>query len=96
MHRPTLFPQGIDGESEEYHHPLDVCSVDLHKAYDSVNRRTLWSVRQHCYHLPPKFLTIVKALHENTAAAVRSNGRISEQFPISVGVKQVNLFFDAI
>ena len=76
-----------------------ICFVDLRKAYDSVHRSTLWSVLEHCYHLPPKFLTIIKALHENTSAAVRSY-----QFPISVGVKHgcvlaptlFNFFFDTV
>ena len=91
-------------KAREYRHPMYICFVDLRKAYDSVNRSILWSVLQHCYHLPPKLLTIIKALHENTSAAVRSYGKTSEQFPVSVGVKQgcvlaptlFNLFFDAV
>ena len=91
-------------KAREYHHPLYICFVDLRKAYDSVNRSILWTVLQHCYHLPPKFLAIIKALHENTCAAVRSYGKISDQFSVSVCVKQgcvlapilFNLFFDAV
>ena len=87
-----------------YHHLLHICFVDLRKAYDSVDRHTLWLVLQHCYHLPPKLLTIIKALHDHTSAAVRSYGKISDLFSVSVGVKQgcvlaptlFNLFFDAV
>ena len=87
-----------------YHRPLHICFVDLRKAYDSVDRHTLWLVLQHCYHLPPKLLTIIKASHDHTSAAVRSYGKISDPFSISVGVKQgcvlaptlFNLFFDAV
>ena len=64
-----FYLRGIKEIARENHHPVYTCYVDLRKAYDSVNRSTLWSVLQHCYHLPPKFLTIVKALHENTSAA---------------------------
>ena len=91
-------------KAREYHHPVYICFVDLRKVYDSVHRSTLWSVLEHCYHLPPKFLTIIKALHENTSAAVRPYGKTSDQFPVSVGIKQgcvlaptlFNLFFDTV
>ena len=91
-------------KAREYHRPLHICFVDLRKAYDSVDRHTLWLVLQHCYHLPPRLLTIIKALHNHTSAAVRSYGKISDPFSISVGVKQgcvlsptlFNLFFDAV
>lgn len=54
--------------------------------------------------LPPKFLNIIKALHSNTSAAVRSYGKTSDPFPVFVGVKQgcvlvptlFNLYFDAV
>ena len=89
-------------KAREYHRPLYICFVDLRRAYDSVNREALWSVLQHCYHLPPKMLNIIKSLHNNTSAAVRSYGKISDSFPVSVGVKQgcvlaptlFNLYFD--
>lgn len=32
MHRPTLLPQSADGESNEYHNPVYIFFVDLHKA----------------------------------------------------------------
>ena len=91
-------------KAREYRRPLYICFVDLRKAYDSVNRAALWSVLQHCYHLPPKFLNIIKSLHSNTSAAVRSYGKTSDPFPVSVGVKQgcvlaptlFNLYFDTV
>lgn len=54
--------------------------------------------------LPPKFLNIIKALHSNTSAAVRSYGKTSDPFPVFVGVKQgcvlvptlFNLYFDTV
>ena len=84
-------------KAREYHHPLHICFVDLRKAYVSVDRHTLWLVLQYCYHLPPKLLTIIKALHNHTSATVQS-------YSVSVGVKQgcvlaptlFNLFFDAV
>jgi len=91
-------------KAREYHRPLHICFVDLRKAYDSVDRHTLWLVLQHCYYLPLKLLTIIKALQDHTSATVRSYGEISDPFSVSVGVEQVrvlaptlfNLFFDAM
>ena len=100
MHRPTVLSVRVLMEkAREYHRTLHICFVDLRKAYDSH-----WLVLQHCYHLPPKQLTIIKALHDHTSAAVRSYGEISDPFSVSVGVKQgcvlaptlFNLFFDVM
>ncbi len=100
MHRPTVLSVRVLMEkAREYHRALLICFVDLRKAYDSH-----WLVLQHCYHLPPKQLTIIKALHDHTSAAVRSYGEISDPFSVSVGVKQgcvlaptlFNLFFDVM
>ena len=90
--------------AREFHKPLFLCFVDLKKAYDSVNRDALWSVLQERYHLPPKLVHIVKALHQETQGAVRAYGRVSEEFLIRNGVRQgdvlaptlFNLFFDAV
>ena len=61
-------------------------SVDLRKAYDSVNRESLWRILQHSYRLPPKLLSIIQALHEDSNAAVRAYGKISDNFPVTNGV----------
>ena len=91
-------------KARDYHRPLYICFVDLGKAYDSINRAALWSVLQYCYHLPSKLLKIIEALHSNTAAAVRTYGKISDHFSVSSGVKQgcvlaptlFNLYFDSV
>ena len=33
-------------KAREFHQPLYMCFIDLHKAYDSVNRNALWAVLQ--------------------------------------------------
>ena len=58
-------------KAREFCHPLCICLRDLKKAYDSVNRNTLWTVLQHSYNLPPKLLAIIRALHKDSTAAVR-------------------------
>ena len=89
-------------KAREYHRPIYACFIDLRKAYDSVHRDSLWSILQHFYHLPEKLLSIIRALHENSTAAVRTYGKISDKFPVTCGVRQgcvlaptlFNLYFD--
>ena len=61
--------------------------VDLTKAFDTDNRDGLWKIlaRLGC---PPKFLTILRRLHEGQQGQVKHNGSLSGSFPISNGVKQ--------
>ena len=49
-------------KAREFHSPLYMCFVDLKKAYDSVNRKALWSVLQKRYHFPTKVVRILEAL----------------------------------
>ena len=56
-------------KAREYHQPIYACFIDLKKAYDSVHRESLWCILQHSYCLPPKLLSIMRALHEDSAAA---------------------------
>ena len=45
-------------KAREYFHPIYACFIDLKKAYDSVNRDSLWRIPQYSYCLPPKLLSI--------------------------------------
>ena len=90
-------------KAREFHQPLYVCFIDLCKAYDSVNRDTLWAVLQQCYHLPEKLLTIIRVMHDQFTAAI-AFGKTSEEFAMTSGIRQgcvlaltlFNLFFDAV
>ena len=63
--------------------------IDLTKAFDTVSRDGLWKilVRLGC---PPKFLTILRQLHEGQQGQVKHNGSLSDSFPISNGVTIVS------
>ena len=70
--------------------------------YDSVHRDSLWCILRHFYHLPEKLLSIIRALHENSTAAVKTYGKTSDKFPVTCSVRQgcvlaptlFNLYFD--
>ena len=89
-------------KAHEYNHPIYACFIDLKKAYDLVNRDSLWRILQYSYRLPPKLLSIIRALYEDSNAAVRAYRKVSDKFPVTSGVRQgcvlastlFNFYFD--
>jgi hypothetical protein len=84
------------------------CFIDLTKAYDRVDRDTLWLILER-YGVPPKLLNLVKNLHVGAKAKVRiksdsGDDIFSDQFELLRGLKQgsvfapllFNIFFGAI
>ena len=60
--------------------------VDLTKAFDTVSRDGLWEILA-LLGCPPKFLNILRQLHEGQQGQVKTNASLSGSFPISNGVK---------
>ena len=69
------------------HHIVYAAFVDLTKAFDTISCDELWKTLV-CFGCPPKFLTILRQLHEGQQGQVKHNGSLSGSFPISKGVKQ--------
>ena len=71
----------IQEKCREQNMGLFVAFIDLTKTFDTVSRDGLWKIlsRLGC---PPKFLTIIRQLHEG------QRGQVKHSFPISNGVKQ--------
>ena len=68
--------------------PLYLCSIDLQKAYDSVNRELLWVVLAR-FGVPDKMLTVIRQFHEGMRARVRTDdGEHSEWFDVTQGLRQ--------
>ena len=90
--------------AKEFNKPIHLCFVDLQKAYDTVNRDALWEILSRSFNITKKLIWITKTLHSGTTGLVRSDGKMSEEFPIRVGVKQgdvlalmlFNMFLDAV
>ena len=68
----------IQKKCREQNMGLYAAFVDLTKAWEIL-------ARLGC---PPKFLTILRQLHEGQQRQVKHNGSLSGSFPISNGVKQ--------
>lgn len=77
----------LQEKCNEHNQDLFVAFIDLAKAFDTVNRDLLWQILER-FGTPPKFLSVLKKLHEDTQATVLAYGERSEPFNINVGVKQ--------
>lgn len=71
----------------EQHQPLYVVFVDFSKAFDSVDRDTLWKVLK-MYGCPQKLVNIIKEFHNGMKGQVLIGGEPSEAFEVHHGVKQ--------
>jgi len=77
----------IQEKCREQNMGLYAAFIDLTKAFDTVSRDGLWKILQRLG-CPPKFLTIIRQLHEGQMGQVKHNGSLSASFPITNGVKQ--------
>ncbi|MCJ8734524.1 hypothetical protein PDJAM_G00236670 [Pangasius djambal] len=66
---------------------LYMAFVDLKAAFDTVCHSLLWSILQ-ALEAPPKIVAQLKLLYSKAQSCVRVNGRGSDWFPISSGVRQ--------
>jgi hypothetical protein len=53
--------------------------IDFEKAYDSLDRETLWKLLRH-YGIPEKMVNIVKNLYEGMACKIVHEGQLTEAF----------------
>ena len=67
--------------------PLFLAFVDLAKAFDSIDRSTLYSVLARLG-IPEGLLASVRELHDGMQASVWSEGALGPEFPVSTGVRQ--------
>ena len=71
----------------EWQSSLYVCFVDFEKAFDSIDRQTIWEIIRH-YGVPEKIVNITRLLYEDYSCQVIHDGRLSEEFQVTTGVRQ--------
>jgi exonuclease III len=71
----------------EQHRTLYVAFVDLSKAFDTVDRVLLWELLKKCG-CPPKYISVLRELHDGMMARVCLGGEESEPFEVTRGVRQ--------
>ena len=74
-------------QSIEWNSSLYTCFVDFEKAFDSLDRQTLWKILRH-YGIPLKFVNLIKNSYEGATCRVVNEGRLTGCFEIRTGVRQ--------
>ena len=74
-------------QSLEYNTGLYMTFVDFEKAFDSVDRETMWRLLR-LYGVPSKIVNMVKLSYDGFKAGVLHEGAISGDFEMKTGVKQ--------
>ena len=83
---------------------LEICFIDLAKAYDSVDRVLLWEVLAR-FGIPPRMIKVIRMFHDGTRARVQlDDGDFSAWFNVCQGLRQgcmlspllFNIFFAAV
>ena len=87
MHEPYSYSTSDIEQSLEWNSPLYITFVDFEKAFDSVDRTTLWTLLAH-YGIPEKISTLIRATYETSTCQVVLNGSLTEPFSILTGVRQ--------
>ena len=74
-------------QSLEWNSPLYVNFIDYEKAFDSVDRESLWKLLRH-YGVPTKITSIIKNSYEGLKCRVIHRGHPTEAFQVRTGVRQ--------
>jgi hypothetical protein len=74
-------------QSIEWQSPLYTTFVDFEKAFDSVDRETIWKLMQH-YGIPPKLVSIIQQLYEDSSCQIIHNRKLTNSFVVKTGVRQ--------
>ena len=69
---------------------VQIVSCNISKAFDTVNRLTLWKIllKLGC---PERFVGLIRSLHNGMKARVSFNSTLSEEISINNGVKQSDI-----
>ena len=74
-------------QSLEWNTSLYVVFIDYEKAFDSVDRSTLWKLLQH-YGIPKKIIRMIRLAYEPSTCQVIHGNTLTEPFTVLSGVRQ--------
>ena len=66
--------------------------IDFEKAFDSIDRDTLWKLLRH-YGIPPKIVTLIQKMYDGTSCKVLNEGRLTHSFEIKTGMSAFTVPF---
>ncbi|VDP19520.1 unnamed protein product [Schistosoma margrebowiei] len=74
-------------QSVEWNSSLYINFIDYEKAFDSVDRRTLWKLLRH-YGVPEKIVNIIRNSYDGLQCKVVHGGQLTDAFEVRTGVRQ--------
>lgn len=74
-------------QSLEWNSPLYVNFLDYEKAFDSVDRQTLWKLLRH-YGVPEKITNIIRKSYERMTCRIVHGRQLTDAFEVHTGVRQ--------
>ena len=74
-------------QSLEWNSPLYVNFIDYEKAFDSVERQTLWRLLRH-YGVPEKITNIIRRSYEGMTCRIVHSRQLTDAFEVRTGVRQ--------
>jgi hypothetical protein len=74
-------------QSQEWNSSLYINFIDFEKAYDSLDRETLWKLLRH-YGIPEKMVNIIKNSYKGMSCKIVHKGQLTEAFEVETGVRQ--------
>ena len=74
-------------ESREWNKKMYLLFIDFEKAFDSIDRDTLWKILNY-YGVPDKLVKMIMAIYEDSECCVRTENGDIRFFKIMSGVKQ--------
>ena len=68
-------------------HPLYINFIDYKKAFDIVDRETMWKLLRH-YGVPEKIISLIRCTFQDMNCRSAHDGQLSESFEVKTGVRQ--------
>ena len=74
-------------QSIEWNSPLYINFIDYEKAFDSVDRESLWKLLRH-YGIPEKMVNLIRNSYSGMSCRVVHEGQLTNSFQVRTGVRQ--------
>ena len=71
----------------EWNSSLYITFIDFVKAFDSLDRDSLWKLMRH-YGIPEKFIAIIKNTYKGMSCKVLHEGTLTDKIKVKTGVRQ--------